>query len=89
MSDVIMYCTRVCPYCQRAAALLKKKGIDYEEIMVDSEPERRAEMIQRAGGRTSVPQIFIGDHHAGGCDDLYDLEFDGELDSLLGLAPQS
>ena len=89
MPEVVIFSTRVCPYCQRARILLKKKGIEFDEIMIDSEPERREEMIRRAGGRTSVPQIFIDDHHVGGCDDMYDLEFSGELDSLLGLASQT
>ena len=89
MPDVVMYCTRTCPYCHRARLLLQKKGVEFTEFMVDSEPERRAEMIQRAGGRTSVPQIFIGEQHVGGCDDMYELDFNGELDPLLGLVEQA
>lgn len=89
MPQVVIYSTRTCPYCHRARILLKKKGIEFEEIMVDSEPERRQEMVQRASGRTSVPQIFIDDLHVGGCDDMYDLEYDGKLDSLLGLEAQA
>lgn len=82
MSEVMMYATGICPYCVRAKMLLDKKGVSYTEIRVDLEPERRAEMVQRSG-RTSVPQIFIGEHHVGGCDDMYALERQGELDRLL------
>lgn len=78
-----MYCTAVCPYCQAAERLLEKKGVrDLEKIRVDLEPARRAEMMQRSG-RHTVPQIWIGDRHIGGCDHLYALEQTGELDELL------
>ncbi|UCE89877.1 MAG: glutaredoxin 3 [Pseudomonadota bacterium] len=83
MPKVVMYCTASCPYCVRADMLLRRKGIQYEQIRVDVQPELRAEMIQRANGRTSVPQIFIDDYHVGGCDDLYALEGQGNLDGLL------
>lgn len=78
-----MYLTAFCPYCQAAQRLLDKKGItDVELVRVDLEPARRAEMMQRSG-RTSVPQIWIGGRHIGGCDELYALERDGALDRLL------
>lgn len=83
MPKVVMYLTASCPYCVRADMLMRRKGIEYEQIRVDVQPELRAEMIQRANGRTSVPQIFIDDYHVGGCDDLYALEGRGELDDLL------
>ncbi len=83
MARVLMYCTASCPYCQSAEQLLLAKGVSaLEKIRVDLEPARRAEMVQRAGRRT-VPQIWIGERHVGGCDDLYALEDAGELDSLL------
>jgi glutaredoxin 3 len=78
-----MYSTSWCPYCDRARRLLASKGAAIEEIDVESTPEKRTEMIQRSG-RRSVPQIFIGDHHVGGSDDLAALEAAGKLDSLLG-----
>lgn len=78
-----MYTTAVCPYCVRAKQLLQQKGVtDIEEIRVDLDPERRKEMMTRTG-RRSVPQIYIGETHVGGCDDLYALEHDGKLDPLL------
>lgn len=78
-----MYITAACPYCQAAQRLLDKKGItDVEKVRVDLEPARRVEMMQRSG-RTSVPQIWIGARHVGGCDELYALERDGALDRLL------
>ena len=79
---VVIYLTGWCPYCTRAKHLLKSKGVDFEEIDVDARPEARAEMMTRSG-RRSVPQIFIGDTHVGGCDDLHELEATGELDALL------
>jgi len=79
---VIIYTTGWCPYCQRARKLLEKKGVSFTEIDVESAPEKRAEMQARSGRRT-VPQIFIGDSHVGGCDDLHDLEDEGKLDALL------
>lgn len=82
MSDVIIYTTQICPYCVRAKALLKQKKIAYTEIDA-SDDDVRAAMIEKAGGRRSVPQIFIGATHVGGCDDLYALEKEGKLDALL------
>jgi len=83
MAQVVMYCTGSCPYCHSAERLLEKKGVRaIERIRVDLEPARRAEMVQRSGQRT-VPQIWIGARHVGGCDDLYELEADGTLDALL------
>lgn len=83
MPQVKMYCTAVCPYCQMAERLLVKKGVtDLEKIRVDLDPKRREEMMQITGRRT-VPQIFIGDRHVGGFDDLSELDAGGELDPLL------
>lgn len=84
---ILMYCTRVCPYCVRAEKLLAKKGIagdQIEKIRVDDHPEKREEMM-RITGRRTVPQVFIGDRHVGGFDDLAALDAEGELDSLLRL----
>lgn len=83
MLPVTIYTTAWCPYCTAAKALLTKKGIAFDEIGVDGNPELRQAMTARAGGRTSVPQIFIGDRHVGGSDDLHALEARGELDTLL------
>lgn len=80
---VVLYTTGWCPYCTRAKKLLERKGVPFTEIDVESAPEKRAEMQARSGRRT-VPQIFIGDSHVGGCDDLHDLEDEGKLDALLG-----
>ena len=80
---VTMYATGWCPYCARARALLDRRGIAWTEIDVESEPAKRAEMIARSGQRT-VPQIWIGETHVGGSDDLHELERRGELDRLLG-----
>jgi glutaredoxin 3 len=77
-----MYMAGWCPYCQRARALLTKKGVEFEEIDVDDGDALRDTMIERSGRRT-VPQIFIGDKHVGGCDELYALEAAGELDGLI------
>jgi glutaredoxin 3 len=85
MARILMYSTRICPYCVRAEQLLAKKGItadQIEKIRVDDHPEQRAEMM-RITGRRTVPQIFIGDRHVGGFDDLAELDAAGELDSLL------
>ncbi len=79
-----MYATAVCPYCVRAEQLLRRKGVtDIEKVRVDLEPARRDEMMAKTGGRRTVPQIFIGDFHVGGCDDLHDLDRQGKLDALL------
>ena len=84
MPDVTIYTRSWCLYCRRAKALLERKGVDYEEIDVESSPDREREMVREAGGRTTVPQIFIGGRHVGGSDDLQDLEARGRLDELLG-----
>jgi glutaredoxin 3 len=86
LAHVLMYCTATCPYCQAADRLLAKKGVtDIERVRVDLAPARRAEMQEKSGRRT-VPQIWIGERHVGGCDDLHDLERSGELDQLLARA---
>ena len=78
-----MYCTATCPFCHSAERLLAQKGVqDVERVRVDLQPARRAEMMRRSGRRT-VPQIWIGGRHVGGCDDLYELDESGELDRLL------
>ena len=82
MVQVTVYSSDYCPYCIRAKQLLSSKGVAFEEIKVDGKPQVRAQMSQKAG-RTSVPQIWIGDTHVGGCDDLYALERAGKLDALL------
>jgi glutaredoxin 3 len=82
MSPVTIYTTRFCPYCHSAKDLLRRKVISFDEIDVTGDRAGRAAMSERAGGRTSVPQIFIGQRHVGGCDDLYDLEAAGELDMI-------
>jgi glutaredoxin 3 len=78
-----MYCTAACPFCQSAERLLVKKGARIDKVRVDLEPARRAEMTQKSGGRRTVPQIWIGSRHVGGCDDLYALDREGRLDPLL------
>jgi glutaredoxin 3 len=78
-----IYTKAFCPYCWRAKALLEAKGIQYNEISVDFGGELREQMIQRANGRTTVPQIFIREHHVGGCDDLHELDRSGRLDDLI------
>ena len=79
-----MYCTAACPFCQAAERLLVQKGATIEKVRVDLQPELRAEMTKKAGGRRTVPQIWIAGRHVGGCDDLYELDRRGELDPLLG-----
>jgi len=83
MHTIEIYTTPYCPYCVRAKALLEKKGVDYSETDVSADYDLRSAMSKRAGGRQTVPQIFIDDRHIGGCDDLYDLDRNGELDPLL------
>jgi len=83
MSAVEVYTTPYCPYCVSAKELLRRKGVDFTEINVAGDRELRAKMVERAGGRMTVPQIFIGDTHIGGCDDLYALDDAGGLDPLL------
>lgn len=86
MPVVEIYTKTFCPYCWKAKLLLESKGVDYQEIGVDFGGELREAMIQRARGRTTVPQIFIGEHHVGGCDDLVALDREGKLDDLLAAA---
>jgi glutaredoxin 3 len=86
MVRVLMYITAACPFCQSAERLLLGKGVRIEKVRVDLEPARRAEMMQKSGRRT-VPQIWIGERHVGGCDDLYALEREGRLDPLLEGSP--
>lgn len=83
MNSVEIYTSPLCGYCHAAKRLLTQKGVSFSEIDVLREPERKAEMIERANGGRTVPQIFIGGTHVGGCDDLYALERAGKLDSLL------
>jgi glutaredoxin 3 len=78
-----MYTTPICPYCVRAKSLLKRKGAEVEEVDVFMDMSAREEMEAKSGGARSVPQIFIGDTHVGGCDELYELEREGKLDPLL------
>ena len=81
--SIEIYTKTFCPYCWRAKALLESKGVEYREISVDYGGELREQMIQRANGRTTVPQIFIREHHVGGCDDLMALDRTGRLDDLI------
>ncbi|SMF73364.1 glutaredoxin 3 [Allosphingosinicella indica] len=84
MAKVEIYTKFFCPYCSRAKELLSRKDVAFEEYEITGDGEKRQEMIQRAGGRTTVPQIFIGDRHIGGSDDLAALDREGGLDPLLG-----
>lgn len=83
MKAVEIYTSPLCGFCHAAKRLLNEKGVSYQEVDVLSEPNRKAEMIQRANGGRTVPQIFVGETHVGGCDDLYALEREGKLDQLL------
>jgi glutaredoxin 3 len=83
MKKTIIYSKKICPYCVKAKILLDRKGLKYEEISIENNDELRNEMIEKSGGRMTVPQIFIGDHHVGGCDDLYAAEEAGELDKII------
>jgi glutaredoxin 3 len=80
---VTIYTSQNCPYCVKAKKLLEKKGVEYEELRVDLNPDLITEAIEKSDGLRTVPQIFIGDHHVGGCDELYALEEENKLDSLL------
>jgi glutaredoxin 3 len=84
MAQVEIYTTPLCPYCWRAKHLLQSKGVEFVEIDLWQQPERRAEMVERAGGRTTVPQLFVDGRAIGGADELAALERDGKLDALLG-----
>jgi glutaredoxin 3 len=83
VKSIRVYGTRLCPYCQMAKRLLTNKGAKYEEVLVDTDLARRTEMTERSGGRRTVPQIFIGERHVGGYEELAALERAGELDPLL------
>lgn len=84
MAKVVMYCTAVCPYCVAAERLLKSRGVtEIEKIRIDLDPEKQAEMMERSGGRRTVPQVFIGDTHVGGFDDTSALDAAGKLVPLL------
>ncbi len=83
MARVEIYTSPLCGYCHAAKRLLAKKGVAFEEVNVITNPGKRGEMMDRAGGRTSVPQIFINGQHVGGSDELHELDFDGELDPML------
>jgi glutaredoxin 3 len=85
MAAVEIYTRDYCYYCQAAKELLNRKKISFAEINITGKPELRSEMIQRANGRTTVPQVFVGPTHVGGCDDLYALEAGGQLDGLLAV----
>jgi glutaredoxin 3 len=86
MPDVTIYTTPLCPYCAMAKRLLKNKNVDYTEIDVSGDAAQRAAMRSRANGRNTVPQIFIGTTHVGGCDDIHALDSQGKLDGLLAMA---
>ena len=83
MQDIRIYTTPICPYCVRAESLLKKKGATFTEIDIFMDAKAREDMLRESGGARTVPQIFIGSTHVGGCDDLYALESAGKLDPLL------
>jgi glutaredoxin 3 len=83
MAKVTIYSSNYCPFCIRAKQILDVKGVKYNEIRVDGQPKVRAQMSRLAGGATSVPQIWIGDAHVGGCDQLQTLERSGKLDGML------
>ncbi len=83
MPPITIYTKSWCPYCAAAKDLLQERGAAFEEIDIERQPDKRAEMIQKAGGRSTVPQIFIDGRHVGGCDDLYALDDRGQLESLL------
>ena len=86
MSHVTIYTKPYCPYCIRAVDLLEQKGVPFTEIVAAFDPEKRAEMVQRSGGRATYPQIFVGDRHIGGCDEMMALDREGKLDPLLKAA---
>ncbi|EDX81265.1 MAG: glutaredoxin 3 [Alphaproteobacteria bacterium] len=83
MADVVIYTKPGCPYCYSAMALLKKKGADYTEIVASNDPAKKAEMVEKSGGRMTFPQIFIAGNHVGGSDDIHALDREGKLDPLL------
>ena len=83
MANVTIYTRMFCPYCSRAVALLKEKGVDFEQIDAGMDADKKAEMVERSGGGRTFPQIFIAGKHIGGCDDMMALERNGQLDALL------
>ncbi len=83
---IVIYTTQYCPYCTQAKRLLRQKGVQFEEIDVSNDPELRRQMVHKAGGRMTVPQIFVNDSWIGDCDEIYALERAGKLDSLLNPA---
>ncbi len=83
MAQVTIYTKPYCPYCVRAVSLLEKKGVEFTEIEAAFDPDKRQEMVRRAKGKATVPQIVVGDEHIGGCDDMMALEYAGKLDTLL------
>lgn len=83
MAEIVIYTKPGCPYCIRAKSLLDRKGATYNEIIASNDPEKKAEMVARANGAATFPQVFINDQHIGGSDDLHALDAKGELDSLL------
>ena len=84
--NIEIYTWRTCPFCIRAKALLKSKGVEFTEYSIDGDEDARSKMSKRANGKRSLPQIFIDDTHIGGCDDIHDLDAHGKLDGLLGIA---
>ena len=84
MPEIVIYTTQTCGYCQRAKRLLERKGVSYDEIRIDVDAKLWREMSSRSG-RDTVPQLFVGERHVGGFDDMVELDLDGELDALLGL----
>lgn len=83
MAEVVIYTKPGCPYCTAAMALLKRKGVDFTEIVASNDPEKKAEMVARSGGKSTFPQIFVGEKHIGGSDDIHALDARGGLDPLL------
>jgi glutaredoxin 3 len=83
LAEIVIYTKPGCPYCYAALSLLKKKGAEYTEIVASNDPEKKAEMVERSGGRATFPQIFIDGKHVGGSDDIHALDRKGELDPLL------
>ncbi len=86
MPEITIYTTPYCPFCHTAKALLKRKGVVFREIDVNRDPAERQSMMMKARGRRTVPQIFVGETHVGGSDDLYDLDRRGKLDAMLAAA---
>lgn len=83
MSNIVIYTTSLCPYCRMAKGLMERKGVEFDEIDVTGKPEVRSQMVEKSGGRLTVPQIWIGEDHVGGYDDLVALDRSGKLDQML------